>query len=328
MNNLNTKSLNPKSLTGKKWIASNIWVWPLVGAVALWLIMGAMSGGVKPDAFITNLTLSSYLIIVSLGQTAVMTSGEGAIDLSVQYTIALGAYVASIVMATAAGTFLGFIITIVVCAGVGALNGLINMYIRVPAMITTLAVGYIVYSIVLVLAASMQATPAAEISWFTQKARVGSFSPMFFVAMGIAAVVGLLLYKTKYGKQLHATGQNRMAARLAGISVKKTVILTFILSSVLAGVAGIFLGGYFGGAFQDMGISYMLTSIAATVIGGTSAAGGKSSVLGTIAGAFLLTMLVSFLNVSRLDPSVQNLIQGALLISILVASVPKKQVNI
>ncbi len=324
---MDTKQMTIEKGDARKWMGKNIWIWPLLGSVGLWLVIGAISGGLSVGVLITNFTLACYLIILSLGQTAVMTSGEGGIDLSIQYTVALGAYFASMAMMRF-GLVPGFLMTLGVSAVVGLLNGLINIYIRVPAMITTLAMGYIVYSVVLLMSASIPGTPAPEILWFSQKARIGEVSPIVLVAIGIAVLVGILLYKTKYGKRLHAVGQNRRAAQLAGINVPRIVILTFILSSVLAGLTGIFLGGYFSGAFQDMGISYMLTSIAATVIGGTSVAGGKSSVLGTIMGALLLTMLMAFLNVSRLPASIQNLIQGVLLIGILVASVPKKQVNV
>jgi ribose transport system permease protein len=314
-------------MDAKKWVGKNSWIWPLIGSLALWLLISTISGNVSGNVLISNLTLACYLIILSMGQTAVITSGAGAIDLSIQYVIALAAYFASIAM-TSIGLVPGFILTLGVCAAVGFLNGCINMYIKVPAMITTLAMGYIVYSMVLVMSASIQGTPIPEISFFTQQARIGGLSPIIFIGAGVAVFVAVLLYKTKYGKYLHAIGQNRKAAQLAGIRVPRIIILTFVLSSTLAGLTGIFLGGYFGGAFQDMGTSYMLTSIAATVIGGTSVAGGKSSVLGTITGALMLTMLVAFLNVSKLQASVQNLVQGVLLISILVASVPKKQVNI
>ena len=311
----------------RKWLGKNSWIWPLFGVIALWLAISYISGNINADVLVTNITLASYLIILSMGQTAVVTGGNGAIDLSIQYVVALAAYTGSLLMSHV-GLVPGFAITLAICASVGVLNGLINMYIKVPPMITTLAVGYIVYSIVLVMSASIQATPAPEISFFTQKARVFGFSPIILVGVGVAVFVGILLYQTKYGKHLHAIGQNRRAAALAGIRVTKTIVLTFVLSSTLAGLTGIFLGGYFGGAFQDMGTSYLLTSIAATVIGGTSVAGGKSSVVGTITGALMLTLLVAFLNVSKLPASVQDLVQGGLLICILVASVPKKQVNI
>ena len=311
----------------KKWIGKSSWIWPLLGAVALWLIMGAITGGLKVGVLVTNLTLMSYLTFLSLGQTVVMTGGDGAIDLSIQYTVALAAYLASL-LCTSIGLIPGLVVTLLVCACVGVVNGFVNLFIKVPPMITTLAVGYIVYSCVLKLAAKNEGVPHKSILWFAQKARVGDLSPVIFVALLAVVIMFVLMYHTSYGRKLHAVGQNRRAAKLAGVHVTPVILTSFVISSLLAGTCGIMLGGYFGGAFQDMGISYMLTSISATVIGGTSAAGGKSSVVGSVCGALMLTMLVSFLNVSRLPAATQELIQGVLLVSILVVSVPKKQVNI
>jgi ribose transport system permease protein len=167
--------------------------------------------------------------------------------------------------------------------------------------------------------------PSPAVEFATQKLRIFGLSPFLLVAAGFAAGMGVLLYWTRYGKYLHAVGQNRKVAELAGVNIVRTVVLAFVISSVLAGVAGILLGGYFGGASQDMGLSYLMTSVAATVIGGTSAAGGKSSVAGTVCGALMLTLIVAFLNLTRLPMSVQNIIQGGLLMIILVASVPKRK---
>ncbi|MDD3347396.1 ABC transporter permease [Oscillibacter sp.] len=313
--------------TVKKWIGKSPWLWPLVGAALLWLLIGVITGGLKVGVLVTNLTLMSYLTFLSLSQTVVMTGGDGAIDLSIQYTVALAAYLASLLMASV-GLIPGLLITLGICACVGVVNGFVNLFIKVPPMITTLAVGYIVYSCVLLLAAKNQGTPHKQILWFAQKARIGAFSPIIVISVLAVVALYILMYHTSYGRHLHAIGQNRKAAKLAGIKIAPTIFGSFIISSVLAGICGIMLGGYFGGAFQDMGVSYMLTSISATVIGGTSAGGGKSSVIGSVCGAFMLTMLVSFLNVSRLPAATQELIQGALLVSILVVSVPKKQVNI
>ena len=315
------------SLSVKKWAGKNSWIWPLFGAVALWLAMGLITGGLKVDVLVTNLTLMSYLVFLSLGQTVVITGGDGAIDLSIQYTVALAAYLASL-LCVSLGLLPGLLITLLACACVGIVNGFVNLYIKVPPMITTLAVGYIVYSCVLKLAAKNTGVPHESILWFAQKARVGSLAPVVFVALLAVAFMFVLMYHTSYGRKLHAVGQNRKAAQLAGVRVTPIILGSFVISSLLAGICGIMLGGYFGGAFQDMGISYMLTSISATVIGGTSAAGGKSSVAGSVCGALMLTMLVSFLNVSRLPAATQELIQGVLLVTILVVSVPKKQVNI
>ncbi len=311
-------------LNAKRWISKHIWIWSALGAVLMWILISIVSHSFSLNMLLTNATLASFLVLLSMGQMTVITSGDGAIDLSIQYTVALAAYTASMFMASM-GVIPGLVLTLVICTVIGLLNGLINLYLRVPAMITTLAMGYIVYSAVLMISTTTTGMPVEAMSFFVQKLRIIGISPMVFVAVIVSALMGILLYKTKFGLRLHAVGQNRLAAKLAGINIVRTVLTAFIISSLLAGFAGTLLGGYFGGAFQDMGISYLLTSIAAPVIGGTSVAGGKSSVAGTIGGALMLTLLVTFLNVTRLPASAQNLIQGGLLIIILVASVPKKQ---
>lgn len=306
----------------KKWINKNIWIWSLIGSVVLWIIISFMTGSFSMNMLLTNATLASFLIILSLGQMTVITSGSGAIDLSIQYTIALAAYVSSILMVSF-GVILGLIATLLICAVVGVINSLVNLYLKVPAMITTLAVGYIVYSGVLIISGMTTGMPVKEVAFFVQQFRIFGISPLIFIAAIVATGMYFVLYKTKYGKRLHAVGQNRKAAELAGVNIVKIVMTSFVISSVLAGFTGALLGGYFGGAFQDMGVSFLLASVAAPVIGGTSISGGKASVAGTISGAMLLTLIVTLLNLSRLHASYQNLIQGALLMVILIASVPK-----
>lgn len=309
-------------MIAKKWINKNIWIWSVIGSFVLWILISLLIDNFSLNMLFGNATLASFLVILSLGQMTVITSGGGAIDLSIQYTVALAAYISSVLMLSL-GIALGIIVTLLICALVGVFNGLVNMYLKVPAMITTLAVGYIVYSGVLVISAITTGMPVEEVAYFVQKFRVLGISPLIFIAAIVAGIMGIVLYRTKYGKRLHAVGQNRRAAELAGVNIVRVVITSFSISSILAGFAGILLGGYFGGAFQDMGVSFLMTSVAATVIGGTSAAGGKSSVAGAVSGAMLLTLIVAFLNLSRLHASYQNLIQGTLLMVILIASVPK-----
>lgn len=307
----------------KKWLTKNIWVWSVIGSIMLWMLISLLTGNISINMLLTNATLASFLVLLSLAQMTVITSGNGAIDLSFQYTIALAAYISSELI-TKYGVIPGLVVTLILCGIVGVVNSVVNMYLKVPAMITTLAVGYIVYSGVLVISSMTTGMPASQIAYFTQKFRIFGISPIIFVVAIIVLAMGIILYKTPYGKRLHAVGQNRNAAALAGINVVRVVMAAFVISSVLAGIAGILLGGYFGGASQDMGLSYLMTSVAAAVIGGTSAAGGKSSVAGAVSGAMLLTLVVACLNLTRLPMSYQNLIQGCLLMGILIASVPKK----
>lgn len=310
-----------------KQLGKRSWIWSLFGSAVLFVLICLISGKLNAAILRSNLVLASYLILMSLGQSAVMTGGDGAIDLSVQYMIAFAAYIASWLTETI-GLPLGVFVTIAICGAVGACSGIINVYLKVPAMITTLSIGYILYSSVLMISCNLSGVEHEAISWFSQKARFLGLSPIVFLAIFAAILIAILFYRTPYGRKLHAVGQNRRAAAVAGIKVNRIVISTFVISATLSSIAGILLGGYFGKAFQDMGLSYMLICIAATVIGGTNAGGGKSSVLGTCTSAFMLMMLSTFLNISGFSAGLQDLIQGSVLILILVASVPKKTVNV
>ena len=112
-----------------------------------------------------------------------------------------------------------------------------------------------------------------------------------------------------------------MAAGYAGINVKRVVILAFVLGGALCGLSGTLCGAFNGGAFQDMGTTYFLPSIAAAFVGGTAASGGKSNVAGVCLGALMMYLLTTFLNAASLSVGMQRLIQGAVLVLILVASV-------
>jgi ribose transport system permease protein len=303
-------------------ITRNTWVWSVLGSLLLWIVISIMTGRFSIHQISVSATLASFLVLLSLGQMTVITSGNGAIDLSSQYTVALAAYISSMLTADY-GLAAGLVVSLAVCVLIGVLIGVINLYLRVPPMITTLAVGFIVYSAVLIVSRMTTGMPSAGVAWFAQTLRILGLSPMIWIAALAAALMGVLMYRTPFGRRLHAVGQNRTAAALAGIRVPRIVISAFVVSSVLAGFAGTLMGGYFGGASQDFGVAYLMTSVAATVIGGTSAAGGKSSVAGAVAGALLLTLMITFLNLTMLPASYQKIIQGSLLMIVLIASVPK-----
>lgn len=309
-------------MTLGRFVGRNVWIWSVVGSLCLWIVISIMTGQFSLHMVSVSATLASFLVLLSLGQMTVITSGNGAIDLSSQYTVALAAYISSMLTADY-GIAVGLAVSLAVCVCIGILIGVINLYLRVPPMITTLAVGFIVYSVVLIVSRMTTGMPSAGVAFFTQKLRIFGLSPMIYVAALAAVLMGVIMYRTKFGKHLHAVGQNRTSAALAGINVVRVVITAFVVSSLLAGITGTLMGGYFGGAFQDVGVAYLMTSVAATVIGGTSAAGGKSSVAGAVAGSLLLTLMVAFLNLTMLPASFQRIIQGGLLMIILVASVPK-----
>jgi ribose transport system permease protein len=126
-----------------------------------------------------------------------------------------------------------------------------------------------------------------------------------------------MLRRTIFGRSVLAVGQNPRAARLAGLNVNRTLGGVYVISGVLAGVAGMLLAAYSGGASLNMGEDYLLMSIAVVVLGGTSIAGGSAAVAGVWGAATLLDLVVTMLNVMRVQAGVRYLVTGCIIIAVL-----------
>ena len=181
----------------------------------------------------SSANLCSFALLLALGQMVVVTSGEGAIDLSQQYILTLAAYISCDLMQY--NVVFGVVAAVAAGALCGLVNGLVNIYLKVPAMITTLATGYIIFTIVLVLAPGMKTLPDPGLVKFINL-NAGGFSMLTVICIAAAVVLALVLYKTKYGRQLHAVGQKLLASRYAGINVNKVVITAFTIGGALCGL--------------------------------------------------------------------------------------------
>lgn len=301
-----------------KFVAKNTWLWPFAGCVLLCAAIAFISGGFSSQTIFLNVTLASFSFLLGLCEMLIITSGDGAIDLCAPYIVTLCAYIsANWLRGTKA--IAGIFVIIGVCVLIGIVNGLINIYLKVHAMIGTLAVGYILYSIILVYSKSTNVKPSKVLMRFAQT-NWGGFSLITLLCIVFLVLMAIVMYRSKFGKRLHATGQGHHIAQLAGINVRKMLMLVFIFSALIAGVTGVLLGAYVNGSFQTLGDSYQMPAIAAALVGGTLVSGGKSSVLGTFAGAVLLTLLSSMINIMGVSAGWQKLVEGIVIILILVAA--------
>lgn len=302
----------------KEFTQKNAFVWPVLGSILLYFMITVVTGRFNLAVLVSCGKLCTFALLLGLGQMIVVTSGNGAIDLSQKYILTLTAYISCAAMRI--NVIAGLVAAILVGAACGLFSSFINIFLNVPAMITTLATGYMFYTIILVVSSKLPNSPVGGFVNFVNGSVLG-LNNMTLVCILVAVALWFLLYRTRYGKNLHAVGQKREAARLAGIDVKKTVILAFVINGALCGLAGALAGAYCGGANQDLGTTYFLPSVAAAFVGGTNAAGGKSSVVGVSIGALMLTLMSTFLNAAKLDVGYQRLIQGAFLVFLLVLAV-------
>lgn len=314
---------NTLSHKAKIWIGRNKWIWAFGAALLLWLAISVFSGRLAFDTLLLNITLSSFLILAGLGQTIVITSGDGAIDLSMQYVISVCAFLMTNLSGYGGSLLLSIIAALVLSIIIGFINGIIVIKLHVPPIITTLAVGYICFSATLIFKTVRLDTLNKTISAFA-KFQWNGISTLIIISLIISVILAFVLYRTRYGKELHAVGQSMNAARMSGIKVNRVRVIAFMISGFLGGIIGVMLCAYSSGPYANMGVAYSLTSIAAAIVGGTAVAGGKSSVLGTIGGALMLTLLVTLLTLTGLAIGYQYLIQGIIFILILVASETRK----
>ncbi len=299
-------------------LAAVKWLWSYVGVVIAYLVITAVSS----DAIGTltaSASFASFFILVGMGQMLVITLGPGNIDLSIPYTIGLAGFVAMKVMNAANNEIaLGILAGLVVGAAVGAFNfGLIRM-VRVPPMIATLASGFIVQTLAIVFFRGLQIKPPDSLSHFVTM-RLSIVPLLFLLVLAIAVVMHFVLMRSRFGRHLHAIGQNTKAASLAAIRVDANKLVTYILCGTFAGLTGILLSAFGGGVTLGMGHEYLLNSIAVPVIGGSSIAGGNSNVPGIVGASLLLLLILYLLDILGIAVGLRYIITGFIILAIIFA---------
>jgi ribose transport system permease protein len=300
------------------WTNRNRWIWSLIGVLLLWVVLSAVTSKLTLSSLSGVAISGSFLALVALGQMAVVTSGDGNIDLSIAGVLTLSAYSALIVIGGQdSWLFLGLLTTIALGLAVGAANAALVIVARIPAIIATLATGYVLATASLLANRAIPGFTIAPMLRVVATARVAGVPIMAVVAIIGAILVAFVLNRTAYGRALSAVGQNKTAARLAGVRVNRVTTAAFLASSTLAAFTGLLLGAYVGGAFLEMGQPFLLQSLGAVVLGGTLIFGGSGTAAGTVFGAVLLVLIVTTMQIAKLPPGAQDVVEGVVIIAVL-----------
>ncbi len=297
----------------------NGWIWAALGVVILWVVLSAVSGRWSLSSLSGIVLSASFLTVVALGQMLVVTTGRGNIDLSVGAVLTASAFLGLVVIKGEDGLiWLGLAVAVAFGAGVGLVNAALVIWLRIPAIIATLATGYILASAALMTNAADFGPRliAPGLQWIAA-GKFGGVPVFAIVTLVLVVTLALVLRHTVYGARLSAIGQSRAAARLAGVRVNGVLIVAFVASGVLAALMGMVLSAYVGGAFLEMGQPYLLQSVAAVVLGGTLINGGKGTALGTWFAAILLILMVTIMQILTLPRGTQDLVQGVVVILVL-----------
>jgi ribose transport system permease protein len=304
--------------------------------VVLLFVVGAIA---RPDTFPTianvrnMLTQASVVGVLAIGMTFVIATAG--IDLSVGSIVAAAGVFGGILLSDEGGSSLVFMAGAVGFALLlGTVNATAVAYGRVVPFIATLAMFSIARGLALLLnhklpvslldlnGGSFASPGAFSLLWFGT-GRIAGIPVSVFVFVGITIGGWVLLNRTRYGRYVVAVGGNREAARIAGVPVRKIVFSVYALSGLLAGIATVLLCARLGSASPVSGNLYELDAIGAVVIGGTSLAGGRATIVGTFLGVLTFALIFSLMTQLNLSTEVQQVTKGAIVLGAVLLQRPE-----
>jgi ribose transport system permease protein len=288
-----------------------------LGVLIMIVLVVALVYAVEPNFLlphnVSSVLVSAAIIAVpALGMTLVLAMG--ALDLSIGSLQALAACVVAILLGTLAIP-LSIGATLLVGAGVGLANGLIVTRLGVPAFVATLGAMSVLRGAALLITdgQSILLMDQADFAQLNSGQLLGIPVPVL-IALGVFAVLWLVMRHTPFGQHVCAIGGNERAAEVTGLKVDRIKVLVFVIVSTTAALSGVMLTSRYMIVDGTLGLGLELQAIAVVVLGGTSLMGGNANMLGTLLAAVLLAVINSALNILKVESFYQYLALGLLLI--------------
>lgn len=287
-----------------------------IGFVLIVILFAILSPYFLKRRNISNILVqSSILAIIAVGQTIVILTGG--IELSVGSVVAFTSLSSAyLIVEMGFPIIIGIIIALVFSGMIGLFNGLVVSYGRVPPFIATLGAMSIARGLALALKGGepISGIPAGYENLAVTE--VFGVIPIFIIYTAVIYIIGyIFLMRTKSGRYIYAIGGNRDSARLSGVKVQSYETLAYVVCGLLAGIGGILLTARLNYATPVAGMGYELDVIAATVIGGTSLAGGEGYIFGTLLGAMMIGTLKNGLTLLNVSSYYQQIVIGLVIIS-------------
>lgn len=294
---------------------------PATGAIiALGLISSILIDGFMNANNIGAILLrASVLATVAMGVTFVVTAGDSGLDLSTGALMIVGAMIGPNLRIGGEGSLIvSFLVPMLVGALIGCVNGLGVYFLKIPALVMTMAMNGLIIGFCILLTRSQLTVKLSARLLALNDVVVEPFRKMTILVAVVMILLQLMLTKSRFGQMLQLTGNNRQAARLNGLPVAFIAVGAYAISSAMAAAGGVLLACYTGLVHIDMTSEYPMQAMAAVIIGGTHAAGGVGSFVGSVMGAIVLTMLNSVLLAFNMPAGARTFIQGLVLLGVLV----------
>jgi ribose transport system permease protein len=289
-------------------------VWVALLALVVLIIIGAREV-FRTDSMSLVTALAGVLAIASAGQLLVIMSGG--IDLSVPAVMTFAAAIMVHQSNGANGRLGGAVLEVIaVCALIGLVNGTLVAFLRLNAMIVTLAMSGVITGVMLLtIGTTFSNTGQVPPDLAKLAARhAGFLSVVAIIAIGIILVLALLLRSTSPGRSFVAAGTSRVAAEIIGVRVAWYELGGYVLAAILYGTAGVFLAGLLTTPDFTLGDPYQLSTIIAVALGGAALAGGPASLLCTTGGCLFVALLGQYLQAKSYSGGVSQITNGVVLI--------------
>jgi len=287
--------------------------------VLITILQVAQPGIVSADWVSSTIRFAIPLAILAAAQTLTMLTAG--IDLSVAAIASMSAYIIA-TQSPEQGPLVAVLIALTACAVAGLVNGIGVGVFRVHPLIMTLGMSLVVLGLVTVyqrIMVSAGSRVPEAIAWLGGGTSLGGVPNSLLIFVPLATLILVGLRRSGFGRLLYAVGDNEVASRLAGVRIWQVLTVLYVLSGLMAGLAGLVLAGLTNAASATLADRYLLPSVAAAVIGGTSIFGGRGGYAGTIVGALILTVLTTLLTVLSMPEPVRQILFGLIILAVAAA---------
>ena len=280
----------------------------------------------RTDNIISILQATSVNGVLAVGVTLIIITGG--IDLSIGTLMTFCAVVAGVVLTWMGAPLpLGVLAAIATGALVGLVSGTLVARAKIPPFIATLGMMLVLKGLSLIVTGTkpIYFNDTEGYTAISQGSLVGRLIPQFplpngvLVRFAVAGAVAWILGRTVLGRYTFALGSNEEAVRLSGVDTGRWKMAIYALSGGIVGIAGLLISSRLNSAQPALGLGYELEAIAAVVIGGTSLSGGRGTVLGTVIGALIMSVLTNGLRVLSVAPEWQTVVTGVIIIAAVYA---------
>lgn len=287
---------------------------------AVWIVAGVTMRGFGAFGHLRYLVeLAAVIGLVAAGQTFVVVAGG--IDLSVAAIVTVSAVALPLLSLPADSTGLSAVLaTLALSTLIGLANGLGVAFLRVHPMIMTLAMATFLQGLLILIAGGTAISLDNPLVTWLGNARPAGIPVGILLWLVVSAAVLVVMHATPFGARIFALGANPLAAALSGVPVNATTIAVYGISGFTAGLAGVLVLGMNGQGYVGIGDPYLLASIAAVVLGGTSILGGLGTYAGTMPGALLLVTITALITVVNASPGWRSILFGSLILGLLLLS--------